>query len=72
MLHKSELQLKGWTKFSLDNDIVHWITEALPYCRMISEDKKNIKNWMRCGGTCLLYTSPSPRDATLSRMPSSA
>ena len=23
-------------------------------------------------GTCLLYTSPSPRDATLSRMPSSA
>ena len=26
-----------------------------------------------CGAcTCLLYTSPSPRDATLSRMPSSA
>ena len=25
----------------------------------------------QCGG-CLLYTSPSPRDATLSRMPSSA
>ena len=24
------------------------------------------------GRTCLLYTSPSPRDATLSRMPSSA
>ena len=24
------------------------------------------------GHTCLLYTSPSPRDATLSRMPSSA
>ena len=33
---------------------------------------------LSCGGchlyvyTCLLYTSPSPRDATLSRMPSSA
>ena len=28
---------------------------------------------MMCSGTiCLLYTSPSPRDATLSRMPSSA
>ena len=26
----------------------------------------------RVVGTCLLYTSPSPRDATLSRMPSSA
>ena len=25
-----------------------------------------------CGKYCLLYTSPSPRDATLSRMPSSA
>ena len=25
-----------------------------------------------CYDTCLLYTSPSPRDATLSRMPSSA
>ena len=24
------------------------------------------------GSACLLYTSPSPRDATLSRMPSSA
>ena len=27
---------------------------------------------MSQGGSCLLYTSPSPRDATLSRMPSSA
>ena len=26
----------------------------------------------KIGNTCLLYTSPSPRDATLSRMPSSA
>ena len=29
-----------------------------------------MQNWM--DSTCLLYTSPSPRDATLSRMPSSA
>ena len=27
---------------------------------------------MQALGTCLLYTSPSPRDSTLSRMPSSA
>ena len=26
----------------------------------------------RCVNTCLLYTSPSPRDGLLSRMPSSA
>ena len=25
-----------------------------------------------CSGTCLLYTSPSPRDLSTSRMPSSA
>ena len=30
---------------------------------------KNLKGWMY---TCLLYTSPSPRDGLLSRMPSSA
>ena len=28
--------------------------------------------WLVNGLACLLYTSPSPRDATLSRMPSSA
>ena len=27
---------------------------------------------MALGGVCLLYTSPSPRDGLLSRMPSSA
>ena len=29
-------------------------------------------NYIEGSSTCLLYTSPSPRDATLSRMPSSA
>ena len=28
--------------------------------------------WFRVGGICLLYTSPSPRDLSTSRMPSSA
>ena len=32
----------------------------------------NKKNTLRYIYNCLLYTSPSPRDATLSRMPSSA
>ena len=35
--------------------------DNLAQCILISKDK-----------SCLLYTSPSPRDATLSRMPSSA
>ena len=43
----------------------------------IGSDKKSVNytynvNAESTGITCLLYTSPSPRDATLSRMPSSA
>ena len=37
--------------------------------------KTAYKNYTGCGNTfncCLLYTSPSPRDGLLSRMPSSA
>ena len=33
---------------------------------------KTIGLFNLCSSSCLLYTSPSPRDATLSRMPSSA
>ena len=33
---------------------------------------KSKRTWSEENKTCLLYTSPSPRDATLSRMPSSA
>ena len=32
----------------------------------------SVINGMAWGGLCLLYTSPSPRDGLLSRMPSSA
>ena len=34
-----------------------------------TNELQTIRAWLY---TCLLYTSPSPRDATLSRMPSSA
>ena len=47
----------------INNVIVADTAEATPY--MLSEGVYDIK-------ICLLYTSPSPRDATLSRMPSSA
>ena len=33
---------------------------------------KNINQYFKIIKTCLLYTSPSPRDGLLSRMPSSA
>ena len=35
-------------------------------------DRVNLRSLLDGVFTCLLYTSPSPRDATLSRMPSSA
>ena len=41
--------------------------------KSISPDIFKDKTFMDIGcNACLLYTSPSPRDATLSRMPSSA
>ena len=36
------------------------------------EVNSNGGDWECIDNPCLLYTSPSPRDATLSRMPSSA
>ena len=38
----------------------------------VVEDAVGLSNAGAAPGYCLLYTSPSPRDATLSRMPSSA
>ena len=54
----------GFWKFkenqeAYDNSYFSWNNWAI-----ITSNSKNI--------FCLLYTSPSPRDATLSRMPSSA
>ena len=36
------------------------------------EDKRKNKETLQLAETCLLYTSPSPRDISGSRMPSSA
>ena len=40
--------------------------------RMLPDDGRVVSNFIVQAINCLLYTSPSPRDATLSRMPSSA
>ena len=50
------------------NPIPIEITYGLERIAMFLQDKESIWD-LNC---CLLYTSPSPRDATLSRMPSSA
>ena len=52
-----------------DIELVHSILGRQPLIRQMGSSQ-------RCSGakyfTCLLYTSPSPRDGLLSRMPSSA
>ena len=43
------------------------------FAKKNTEAKKKLKEFrVNDTSVCLLYTSPSPRDATLSRMPSSA
>ena len=47
----------------------------LKYCEYYCSSQYEILKYSSIesiSSTCLLYTSPSPRDATLSRMPSSA
>ena len=40
--------------------------------QLTKKKKKKTRSQTEINSICLLYTSPSPRDATLSRMPSSA
>ena len=39
---------------------------------VLLKENNDGKEWIDMGSICLLYTSPSPRDGLLSRMPSSA
>ena len=61
-------------RYDLMNDIMSfglhrlWKKQFLRLCNL--SNKKNVLD-VACG-TCLLYTSPSPRDDVISRMPSSA
>ena len=54
---------EDYDDFAFDDDYVHDVY-------LIESDAEALAS---AGfGTCLLYTSPSPRDGLLSRMPSSA
>ena len=69
-------QVKGWTKryFNAKTDEIEeieMVSEWLAKNLLPESDKALLHNDYKYDN-CLLYTSPSPRDATLSRMPSSA
>ena len=54
----------GWVEVELDNSEIDFLWKS------IENKGQNTKSEL--AGVCLLYTSPSPRDGLLSRMPSSA
>ena len=77
---KSQLKLLGlsvdWDRefATCDEDYYIW-TQYLfleLYKSGLVYQKESEVNWDPIDNTCLLYTSPSPRDGLLSRMPSSA
>ena len=51
---------------------MNWITKIIKAGEKIKTAIKQRASKEDIANSCLLYTSPSPRDATLSRMPSSA
>ena len=71
---------------TIDEDVVKEVNDALlntgwittgPKVLALEEEVRKLIGVEACNcinswTSCLLYTSPSPRDATLSRMPSSA
>ena len=70
-IYKSKHNMTSPFSLALDKehfDIVSFLIEKL--CE--GDAHSEIHLHLACIKGCLLYTSPSPRDATLSRMPSSA
>ena len=51
---------------------IKWKIEKNSITNMPIEVQKKVKNICKKYNSCLLYTSPSPRDNRVSRMPSSA
>ena len=58
--------------YAFDSTAVTGFFDAPRSTRLKAVKKLRIYRIHAWGEVCLLYTSPSPRDATLSRMPSSA
>ena len=64
---------KNKPEYTPHNDVGDYVVVINAEKIKITGNKNEQKMYYRhTGYPCLLYTSPSPRDATLSRMPSSA
>ena len=62
---------RGTSESGLTNS-PKFVVDRFAYRRAGSWGTNSFTMTQQSSGACLLYTSPSPRDATLSRMPSSA
>ena len=67
----SELTLELRKRYGNDHVVAGYIPSAMPQGELKSSGPSAIAD-VTDRQSCLLYTSPSPRDGLLSRMPSSA
>ena len=58
------------SKRTIYNELV--ATQQRQYDKVVKEVAQQYPSFVSHNPTCLLYTSPSPRDRSISRMPSSA
>ena len=79
LLSKPDILLLDEPTNHLDAESVHWLEQFLKKFPgtviAVTHDRyflDNVAGWILELDSCLLYTSPSPRDRTRSRMPSSA
>ena len=72
VLSESSNPRRYWSdlKRKLTKEGAEQLYENIVQLKLESTDGKKYKT--DCANTCLLYTSPSPRDLSTSRMPSSA
>ena len=73
------VSLKTYNSFGVAAEAALFaVAKTIEDLQSILKDKRFASAWILGGGSntlfcnCLLYTSPSPRDGLLSRMPSSA
>ena len=82
LLEAAKITTTGFAAFfdTEAQNIHNWYTRGVPAYRMeeVARLLSVNSDWLKTGegpkesSRCLLYTSPSPRDRTRSRMPSSA
>ena len=82
VLNEDEMSLDNWNEYQLRRQFTVRCN-GREFCQLLGFSLENLHQLktefsqtydllFENGLSCLLYTSPSPRDATLSRMPSSA